>query len=134
MIFLILFEEILKILWYLGHHLYGIGGFHVDKEDKYELKVEVPGIEKEKVKVKATEDSVEISGEQSKEEESEDKRKRYVYNERSYNSFYRKIPVPEEIVSSKVTAKMSNGVLHIELPKKNPTKLEEEEGTTVEIK
>jgi HSP20 family molecular chaperone IbpA len=57
----------------------------VDKEDRYELKVEVPGIEKEKVKVKATEDSVEISGEQSKEEESEDKRKRFVYNERSYN-------------------------------------------------
>jgi HSP20 family protein len=105
----------------------------VDKEDRYELKVEVPGIEKEKLKVKATKDSLEISGEQSKEEESEDKRKRFVYNERSYNSFYRKIPVPEEIVSSKVRAKMSNGVLHIELPKKNPTKLEEE-GTTVEIK
>jgi HSP20 family protein len=105
----------------------------VDKEDRYQLKVEVPGIEKEKVKVKATENSVEISGEQSKEEESEDKRKRFVYNERSYNSFYRRIPVPEEIVSSKVRAKMSNGVLHIELPKKNPTKLEEEEGTTVEI-
>ena len=107
----------------------------VDKEDRYELKVEVPGIEKEKVKVKATSDSVEISGEQSKAEESEDKRKRFVYNERSYNSFYRKIPIPEEIVSSKVKAKMSNGVLRIELPKKNPTKLkEEEEGTTVEIK
>ena len=106
----------------------------VDKEDRYELKVEVPGIEKEKVKVKATKDSLEISGEQSKEEESEDKRKRFVYNERSYNSFYRKIPIPEEIVSSKVRAKMSNGVLRIELPKKNPTKLEEEEGTAVEIK
>ena len=50
----------------------------VDKEDRYELKVEVPGIEKEKIKVKATKDSVEISGEQSKEEESEDKRKRYI--------------------------------------------------------
>jgi HSP20 family protein len=105
----------------------------VDKEDRYELKLEVPGIEKEKVKVKATKDSLEISGEQSKEEESEDKRKRFLYNERSYNSFYRKIPIPEEIVSSKVRAKMSNGVLHIELPKKNPTKLKEE-GTTVEIK
>ncbi len=105
----------------------------VDKEDRYELKVEVPGIEKEKVKVKATKDSVEISGEQSKEQESEDNRRRFVYNECSYNSFYRKIPIPEEIVSSKVRAKMSNGVLHIELPKKNPTKLEEE-GTTIEIK
>jgi len=106
----------------------------VDKEDRYELKVEVPGIEKEKVKVKATKDSLEISGEQSKEEASEDNRRRFLYNERSYNSFYRKIPIPEEIVSSKVKAKMSNGVLHIELPKKNPTKLEEEAGTTVEIK
>jgi HSP20 family protein len=106
----------------------------VEKEDRYEVKLEVPGIEKEKVKVKATQDSLEISGEQSKEEESEDKRKRFIYNERSYNSFYRKIPIPEEIVSSKVRAKMSNGVLHIELPKKNPTKLEEDEGTTVEIK
>jgi HSP20 family protein len=106
----------------------------VEKEDRYEVKVEVPGIEKEKVKVKATKDSLEISGEQSKEEGSEDKKKRFIYNERSYNSFYRKVPIPEEIVSSKVRAKMSNGVLHIELPKKNPTRLEEEEGTTVEIK
>jgi HSP20 family protein len=106
----------------------------VDKGDRYELKVEVPGIEKEKIKVKATKDSVEISGEQSEEEKSEDKRKRYVYNERSYNSFYRNIPVPEEIVSSKVSAKMSNGILHVDIPKKNPTKTEQEEATTVEIK
>ena len=104
----------------------------VNKEDRYELKIEIPGIEKENVKVKATKDSVEISGEQSKEEESQDGTKRFVYNERSYSSFYRKIPIPEEILSSKVSAKMSNGILHIEIPKKNPTTLEE--GTTVEIK
>ena len=105
----------------------------VDKEDRYELNVEVPGIEKEKIKVIATNDSVEISGEQSKEDISEDRRKRSIYNERSYSSFYRTIPMPEEIVSSKVKAKLDNGVLHIHLPKKNPTKLEEQEGTTIEI-
>ena len=105
----------------------------VDKEDRYELNVEVPGIEKEKIKVIATNDSVEISGEQSKEDKSEDRRKRSIYNERSYSSFYRTIPMPEEIVSSKVKAKLDNGVLHIHLPKKNPTKLEEQEGTTIEI-
>ena len=105
----------------------------VDKEDRYELNVEVPGIEKEKIKVIATNDSVEISGEQSKEDKSEDRRKRSIYNERSYSSFYRTIPMPEEIVSSKVKAKLDNGVLHIHLPKKNPTKPEEQEGTTIEI-
>ena len=105
----------------------------IDKEDRYELNVEVPGIEKEKIKVIATNDSVEISGQQSKEDKSEDRRKRSIYNERSYSSFYRTIPMPEEIVSSKVKAKLDNGVLHIHLPKKNPTKLEEQEGTTIEI-
>jgi HSP20 family protein len=105
----------------------------VDKGDRYKLKVEVPGIDKEKIKVKATRDSIEISGQQSEEEKSEDKRNKYIYNERSYSSFYRSIPVPEEIVSSKVSAKMNNGILHVELPKKNPTK-EEDEATTIEIK
>jgi HSP20 family protein len=105
----------------------------VDKGDRYDLKVEIPGIDKEKIKVKATRDSIEISGEQSEEEKSEDKRNKYIYNERSYSSFYRSIPVPEDIVSSKVSAKMSNGILHVELPKKNPTK-EEDEATTIEIK
>ena len=105
----------------------------VDKEDSYELKVEVPGIEKEKIKVIATNDSVEISGEQTTEEGSEDKRTRYVYNERSYSTFYRSIPMPEEIVSSKARAKLSNGILHIELPKKNATRLKKQNGTTIEI-
>lgn len=103
----------------------------VDKGDKYELQLEVPGIDKDKIDVKATKNSIEISAEQS--EKLEEKKKNYVYNERSYRSFHRRIPVPEEILSSKINAKMNNGILQIELPKKNPTK-PEEEATKVEIK
>jgi HSP20 family protein len=100
----------------------------VDKEDLYELKVEVPGIENENIKVIATNDLVEVSGEQSKEEKSEYRRKRYIHNERSYRFFYRSIRMPEEIVFSKVKAKLNNGLLHI-----HATNLEEQEGTTIEI-
>ncbi len=96
----------------------------VDKGDKYEVSVEVPGIEKEKIDLKATRHAIEITGEQS--EKTEEKGKNYVYNERSYRSFQRRIPIPEEIVPSKVNAKMVNGVLTVELPKKVPTKVEEE--------
>jgi HSP20 family protein len=103
----------------------------VDKGDKYELQLEIPGIDKDKIDVKATKNSVEISGEQS--EKTEEKKKEYVYNERSYRSFHRKIPIPEDIVPSKIDAKMNNGILQIHLPKKNPTK-PEEETTKVEIK
>ena len=103
----------------------------VDKGDKYELQLEIPGIDKDKIDVKATKNSIEISGEQS--EKAEEKKKNYVYNERSYRSFHRRIPIPEEIMSSKIDAKMNNGLLQIHLPKKIPTK-PEEETTKVEIK
>jgi HSP20 family protein len=96
----------------------------VDKGDRYEVQVEVPGIEKEKIDLKATRHAIEITGEQT--EKTEEKGKSYVYNERSYRSFHRRIPIPDEIVPSEVNAKMVNGVLIIELPKKVPTKVEEE--------
>jgi HSP20 family protein len=102
-----------------------------DIGDKYELQLEVPGIDKDKIDVKATKNSIEISGEQS--EKTEEKRKNYVFNERTYRSFQRRIPIPEEIVPSKIDAKMNNGILQIQLPKKVPTK-SEEETTKVEVK
>jgi HSP20 family protein len=123
--------------WRIPTELEAMGGERVplcdmiDKGDKYEVQVEVPGIEKEKISVKTTKNTLEITGEQS--EKTEDKGKNYVYNERSYRSFSRKIPIPEEIVTSKVTARMSNGILLIDLPKTTPTKLSEEV-TKVEIK
>jgi HSP20 family protein len=89
----------------------------VDDGDKYSLRVELPGIDKDNIHIRATDDSIEISAEQS---EGEDKRKRnFVYNQRRYSSFYCTIPFPEEILSSEVTAKTdSNGILRVELPKK----------------
>ena len=94
----------------------------VDRGDRYNLRLEVPGIDKDKIQLNATEDSIEISGEQSEEESTEDKGHNYIYNERSYRSFYRSIPIPEEILPSKITARMNNGILQIEIPKKDPSR------------
>lgn len=102
----------------------------IDKGDKYEISLEVPGIPKEKINIKASSDHVDISGEQEK--KTEDKGKNYLYKERSYSSLSRRISIPEEIDPSKINAKMENGVLQIELPKKTPKKIQEE--TKVEIK
>jgi HSP20 family protein len=103
----------------------------IDKGDMFELQLEVPGIEKENVDVKATKYSIEISGKYS--EKSEEKRKRYVYNERMYRSFYRNVTLPEEIIPSKVSAKIERGILRLDLPKRNPRESESEE-TSVEVK
>jgi HSP20 family protein len=103
-----------------------------DRGDKFELQVEVPGIEKEKIDLKATKYSIEISGKHSEKTE-EKKGKRYLYTERLYRSFYRNVTLPEEIVPSKVAAKVENGVLKVDLPKKTPTK-GEGEATKIDVK
>jgi HSP20 family protein len=96
----------------------------VDKGDRYFLRLELPGIEKDKIHLTATDDSLEISAEQSEEKEqtNEDKSHNFIYNERSYRSFFRSIPIPEEILSSKITAKIQNGILRVEIPKKTATR------------
>jgi HSP20 family protein len=100
-----------------------------DLGDRYEISLEAPGIPKEKITIKAGIDYIDISGEEEK--QTKEKGKNYLYNERSFSSLRRRIPTPEEIVPSKVDAKMENGVLHVQVPKKTPTKNEE---TNVPVK
>ncbi len=100
-----------------------------DLGDKYEVTLEAPGIPKDKITVKAGTNYIDISGENEK--KTEEKRKNYLYNERSYSSLRRRISTPEEIDPSKIDAKMENGVLHIQVPKKTPTQNNE---TKVEVK
>lgn len=102
-----------------------------DNGNACELQVEVPGIDKDKINVKAACNSVEISAEQSG--KTEEKRKDHVNSQRSHRSFYRKIPIPEEIVPSNIDARMRNGILVVKLPKKSPTN-SGNGGTKVEIK
>jgi HSP20 family protein len=100
-----------------------------DLGDKYEITLEAPGIPKEKLDIKVGTDYVDISGEHEK--KTEEKRKNYLHNERSFSSLRRRISTPEEIVPSGVEAKMENGILRIQVPKKTPTKNEE---TKVDVK
>ena len=68
-----------------------------DNGDRYEVIVELPGIDKDNISIKAMDDSIEISAEQSQEEDKQ--KKNFVYSQRGYLSFYYTIPFPEEISS-----------------------------------
>lgn len=93
----------------------------VDLEDQgknYLLKVDLPGFKKEDVQVELEEDSVTINAKRSQTEE--EKNKNYVRHERSTQTYYRKIHLPEAIRSDQANAKLNNGILDITLPKKEP--------------
>ena len=89
-----------------------------DMGDRFELTAEIPGIPKDKIDINVSDDSIEIKAET--EEKKEEKEKDYICKERSYRSFYRKMALPDDVVSEKADAKMTDGMLKITLPKKEP--------------
>jgi HSP20 family protein len=78
------------------------------------VRADLPGLTKDDVKVELTDDVLTISGERK--EEKEEKREGFYRSERSYGSFYRKIPLPEGAKTEKAAATFHNGVLEITMP------------------
>lgn len=87
----------------------------VEKEDKFLVKVELPGVKDEDIDVSITGDTLTISGEKST--DSEVKKKGYYYSESSYGSFSRSITIPSSVNTGKIEAARADGVLEISLPK-----------------
>ncbi len=100
-----------------------------DNGREYTVKAEVPGVNKEDLNIEVSEDTIEISAE-SKEERKEEK-SGYIRRERRYASFYRSIPLPEDVLPDKVSADLKEGVLTVTLPKAAPA---DKKGKKVPVK
>ncbi len=90
-----------------------------DNGREFVLTAELPSVKKEDLDIQVTPDGIEIGAETHAEQE--DNGKDYTYRERSYSSFRRVLPFPEEVLAEQVDAKLTNGVLEVRLPKKEPT-------------
>ena len=86
-----------------------------ETEKAFKLTVEVPGMEASDIDVNVEGDMLVISGE--KKEEREEKEKNYLYSERSYGAFERRIELPPGADADGIKAKVRKGVLNITLPK-----------------
>ncbi len=95
----------------------------LDEGDRFRLVVELPGMSKEDIDVRVTEDSVTIRAE--KKGSREEKGKNYFIRERTYATYYRTIPLPEPVIPEETKARYNNGVLEIVLKKARPGKSEE---------
>jgi HSP20 family protein len=86
-----------------------------EKEDKFIVKAELPGMKDEDINVSVVGDTLSIKGE--KKTETEVKDEDYYRCERSYGSFYRSIPIPSNVDANKIEASFGDGVLEVALPK-----------------
>jgi len=85
-----------------------------ERDNKFIVRVDLPGMEKEDVKIEVTHDELTIAGERKA--EKEEKKEGYYRSERSYGKFYRRVAVPEHVKAENAVATFKNGVLEIEMP------------------
>jgi len=102
----------------------------IDEGKQFRVKMDAPGVKKNEINLKVTDNSLEVTAEHK--EESEEKKKNYLKKERSQVSFFRTIPFSEKVVSGKVKAKLSDGVLDIILPKSKPTSVSQKRSIQVQ--
>jgi HSP20 family protein len=88
----------------------------VSEDDKaYFIHADLPGVNEKDISIELNEGLLSISGE--KLSESEDENKTYHRTERRYGSFKRSLQLPSDANEDKISAKMKNGVLEIEIQK-----------------
>jgi len=102
----------------------------LDLGDALQVVADMPGVRKEDIEINLTPERVEISAESST--ETERKEEEYTYRERGYASYKRVLDLPADVLTDKAEASFKNGVLEINLPKKEPTEVEKT--TRVQIK
>lgn len=85
-----------------------------EKEGKLVISAELPGLEKDDVKIEATDEGLLIEGERK--QEQEETVGGWRHSERSYGHFQRYVALPEGVELDKANAEFRNGVLTVKVP------------------
>ncbi len=101
-----------------------------DAGDKYIMESELPGFEKEDIKLDINGDYLVISAERKTEKDDSDENGKYIRRERTYGTYKRSFGI-SDVNSEEISAEYKNGILTISLPKKKP---EEPVSRSLEIK
>ena len=94
-----------------------------EDKDKYTLKLDLPGIKKDDVKISFVDGRLSISGERTQESEQKDSKCHRI--ERSFGRYYRSFNLPEHVQSEKINAEFKDGQLTISVPKAEEAKPKE---------
>jgi len=91
-----------------------------EDEMSFLVKIELPEVLREDVKVNLNENNLSVTGERRL--ENEEKREGYHRVERTYGQFYRSFTLPPNVNTEAINAEFKDGVLRLTLPKKEEAK------------
>ena len=87
-----------------------------DEGDHYELTADLPGFDKDDIKIDVKDGSLIVDAERHSEMEDKDKEKKFIRKERSYGRYQRAFTL-KGIREDDIRAKYENGILTVKLPK-----------------
>jgi len=87
----------------------------LEDDKEYLIKVELPEVQKENVKVTVERGTLTISGERKAETEEKDRKFHRI--ERFYGRFVRSFAIPDDAADGKVNAEFKDGILRVHLGK-----------------
>ena len=91
-----------------------------ENDDAFVLEVAAPGMKRENFSLNVEENRLIIEG--RVEEEKETNEKNYNRREFNFSSFQRTFTLPKSVDQENIKASYNDGILHIELPKKEEAK------------
>jgi HSP20 family protein len=92
----------------------------VENKDDYKISVAAPGLKKSDFNIDVDGNMLTVSCE--KEETKDEKDSRQTRREYNYSSFSRSFTLPDEVAKDKIEAAYEDGVLKLNLPKKEEAK------------
>lgn len=91
-----------------------------EEKDKFVLHADLPGVERDQIDITMEDGVLSIRGERKLEEAGENGQYKRV--ERAHGTFYRRFALPDTADPEGVTARVSNGVLEVVIPKREQVK------------
>ena len=123
----------------LDGKMYGKRGEHImrtdvkEHDDKYEVDIELPGFRKEDVKAELKDGYLTITALKEVKNEQKNESGKYVRRERYTGNMSRSFYVGEKVTQEEIHAKFEDGVLKLQIPKKDPKKqVEDKHYVTIE--
>lgn len=91
----------------------------IESEKDYKVEIAAPGLTKDDFSIRIDDDNqISVSMEKKEEHKDENKHGRYLRREFSYTQFRQNMILPDNIDKDKIEAKVENGILTIDIPKK----------------
>jgi len=131
-IFRRLFKDIEKMNRHGNHEFSGFDKFKenireplvdlTENEKEVKVTIELPGVDKRDIDVRVKGNMLVIKSTINKSKQKDNDN--ILYKERSYQQYYRTVPLPDYVDDKHINAKYNNGILEVTLPKLKKDKKE----------